>query len=445
MIYAVKSVENSEVNKIYADWVSCKDLVWGKSAVYKSFPDNEYEAANKFLNSAPVAINEFGHGYIPSDLKADIVYGRYKFDRCPEQENGFSVRVYEGKNKERVTCRGFMLPDNDRVLYAFSGKYIKDKKYGYQFEVESFDECVADTKDGIVAYLSSGVIKGIGSQKAEAIYEKFGDQTLEVIEKDPDKLLSIKGISKKKLEKIKSSYIENKGARQIVSFLLKYGISPKLSTKLYKVFGSSALEKVKENPYILCQVRGLTFLDADRVAKDLKFDMNSFARTEACMMYVLKKNEYDGEIRGSTAMELQHFGNEVYSIIGSDVSKNTINEETCSLIKAHKLRVRRMEGKQYIFSQHAFQREYDIAENIIRIRDEAKKTSIDEVIVLKHLKALEIHYGITLDDIQKTAVVEALLNNIVVITGSPGTGKTIDTRFINECYKSLFPKMVGFF
>lgn len=440
MIYAVKSVENSEVNKIYADWVSCKDLVWGKSAVYKSFPDNEYEAANKFLNSASVAINEFGHGYIPSDLKADIVYGRYKFDRCPEQENGFSVRVYEGKNKERVTCRGFMLPDNDRVLYAFSGKYIKDKKYGYQFEVESFDECVADTKDGIVAYLSSGVIKGIGSQKAEAIYEKFGDQTLEVIEKDPDKLLSIKGISKKKLEKIKSSYIENKGARQIVSFLLKYGISPKLSTKLYKVFGSSALEKVKENPYILCQVRGLTFLDADRVAKDLKFDMNSFARTEACMMYVLKKNEYDGEIRGSTAMELQHFGNEVYSIIGSDVSKNTINEETCSLIKAHKLRVRRMEGKQYIFSQHAFQREYDIAENIIRIRDEAKKTSIDEVIVLKHLKALEIHYGITLDDIQKTAVVEALLNNIVVITGSPGTGKTIDTRFINECYKSLFPK-----
>lgn len=92
---------------------------------------------------------------------------------------------------------------------------------------------------------------------------------MEVIEKDPDKLLSIKGISKKKLEKIKSSYIENKGARQIVSFLLKYGISPKLSTKLYKVFGSSALEKVKENPYILCQVRGLTFLDADRVAKDL--------------------------------------------------------------------------------------------------------------------------------------------------------------------------------
>ena len=420
--------------------VSCKDLVWGKSAVYKSFPDNEYEAANKFLNSAPVAINEFGHGYIPSDLKADIVYGRYKFDRCPEQENGFSVRVYEGKNKERVTCRGFMLPDNERVLYAFSGKYIKDKKYGYQFEVESFDECVADTKDGIVAYLSSGVIKGIGSQKAEAIYEKFGDQTLEVIEKDPDKLLSIKGISKKKLEKIKSSYIENKGARQIVSFLLKYGISPKLSTKLYKVFGGSALERVKENPYILCQVHGLTFLDADRVAKDLKFDMNSSARTEACMMYVLQKNEYDGEIRGSTAMELQHFGNEVYSIIGSDVSKNTINEETCSLIKAHKLRVRRMEGKQYIFSQHAFQREYDIAENIIRIRDEAKKTSIDEVIVLKHLKALEIHYGITLDDIQKTAVVEALLNNIVVITGSPGTGKTIDTRFINECYKSLFPK-----
>ena len=103
MIYAVKSVENSEVNKIYADWVSCKDLVWGKSAVYKSFPDNEYEAANKFLNSAPVAINEFGHGYIPSDLKADIVYGRYKFDRCPEQENGFSLTLPMPKG------RGFLV------------------------------------------------------------------------------------------------------------------------------------------------------------------------------------------------------------------------------------------------------------------------------------------------------------------------------------------------
>lgn len=440
MIYAVKSVEDKEVNKLYTDWTSCKDLVWGKSAVYKSFPDSEHEAANKFLNCAPVVINEFGHGYIPHDLKADIVYGRYKFDRCPEQENGFSVKVYEGKNKERITCRGFMLPDNDRILYAFSGKYVKDKKYGYQFEVESFKECVADTRDGIVTYLSSGVIKGIGLKKAEDIYEKFGEQTLEVIEKDPEKLLSIKGISKKKLEKIKASYIENKGARQIVSFLLKYGISPKLSTKLYKVFGGSALERVKENPYILCQIRGLTFLDADRVARDLKFDMNSFVRTEACMMYVLKKNEYEGEVRGSTAMELQHFGNEVYSIIGSDVSKNAINEETCSLIKAHKLRVRRMKGKQYIYSQHAFQRERDIAENIIRIRDEIKKNSIDEAMIRKSLKTLENHYHIILDEIQKNAVISALLNNIIVITGSPGTGKTVDTKFINECYKSLFPK-----
>lgn len=440
MIYAVKSVEDKEVNKLYTDWTSCKDLVWGKSAVYKSFPDSEHEAANKFLNCAPVVINEFGHGYIPHDLKADIVYGRYKFDRCPEQENGFSVRVYEGKNKERITCRGFMLPDNNRILYAFTGRYVKDKKYGYQFEVESCKECVADTRDSIVTYLSSGVIKGIGLKKAEDIYEKFGEQTLEVIEKDPEKLLSIKGISKKKLEKIKASYIENKGARQIVSFLLKYGISPKLSTKLYKVFGGSALERVKENPYILCQIRGLTFLDADRVAKDLKFDMNSFVRTEACMMYVLKKNEYEGEVRGSTAMELQHFGNEVYSIIGSDVSKNAINEETCSLIKAHKLRVRRMKGKQYIYSQHAFQRERDIAENIIRIRDEIKKNSIDEAMIRRSLKTLENHYHIILDEIQKNAVISALLNNIIVITGSPGTGKTVDTKFINECYKSLFPK-----
>ena len=168
LYYAVKSVDNKPVNKIYDDWDQCKIVVWGKKAVYKSFTDRRY--AEKFIVNAPVRKEEFGHGYVPQNADSNIIFGKYLFDRFPTQADGYGVKVYETGKNERITCRGYFLPDNKRLIYSFTGQFINDKKYGYEFDVESYTEHVTNDKDSIITYLSSGVIKGIGAKKAEDIY-----------------------------------------------------------------------------------------------------------------------------------------------------------------------------------------------------------------------------------------------------------------------------------
>lgn len=437
MYYAVRSVGNVEVNKIYEDWNQCKELVWGKTAVYKSFPDAS--EAEIFLKNAPVKNEEYGHGYVPVNIETKLIIGRYKFDRCKEKENGFSVRVYEGEKKEKFTCRGFYLPDNDRIQYAFTGRFVKDQKYGYEFFVDSYTEHVTDEKDSIIGYLSSGIISGIGKKRAEDIYAHYGANTLEIMEKTPEKLLSIKGISQKVLDKIKKSFEENRGARELVSYLLKYGISPKVAMKLYATYGTCALSKVKKNPYILCQIRGLTFLDADRVAQHEGVAADADIRFRACALYVLKYNETAGECRGSTGMELQAFGNAVLQALGPEkVTKTFVNKKTSEMLREGKLRGHREGEYYYIYSEYAFKREYELAKFMIQIRD-SEVTCKENVDLENLLSDIERKFNVTYDEIQKKAVITVMRNNLTIITGGPGTGKTTDIRAIDACYGQLFP------
>lgn len=435
MVYAVKAVDDVVVDKIFLTWDECKQCVWGKKAVYKSFP--EYGDAERFLISADANVSERGEEFVPRDIQADRIYCRFVSERYCNLANGYCVYLYEMSGKQKVVCRGNYLPKNKKLEYVFCGRYVKDKTYGYQFEVTSYKEYIKENKESIINFLSCGIIKGIGPKKAEEIYNRFGNKSLEIFDKTPDKLLQIKGISRKTLDKMLCSYDANKGARETVEFLLNFGISQNYAMKLYKMYGARAVMEIKENPYILCDIRGLTFEDADRIAKHLGVPDDNISRMEACALYVLKENESTG----NTGMEVNQFGNAFLKKLNSStISPQRINDETIRMIKNGLLRCVRVDGIQAIFSTTAYRREEYIAEDIMRISWLPQKNAYTDAQIYDVIRCKEREKGITLDEIQRTAVLFAIKYNIVYITGGPGTGKTTLEVILDATYVELYPQ-----
>ncbi len=169
---------------------------------------------------------------------------------------GYMIAVYRPCEKvldaagniiKQIKAVGYCLPISDNIRYDLQGKWSKNAKFGLQFEVENYEEVVVPNREGIVAYLSSGQIRGIGPVLADRIYDAFGDDALDILDKEPQKLLTIHGISEAKLQKIVDSYLANRGARDVVAFLVPHGITPNRAVKLYREYGNKTMSIVKEH------------------------------------------------------------------------------------------------------------------------------------------------------------------------------------------------------
>ena len=174
-----------------------------------------------------------------------------------------SVLDSSGRRIGEVKAVGWCLPIAEKLKYDLKGHWSKTARHGIQFEVETYDEVIEPTREGVIAYLSSGQIKGIGTKTAEKIYEAFGDDTLNVLDTEPEKLLAIRGISENKLRKIRDSYLASRGARDVVTFLAPYGITPNRAVKLYRHYGERTLDVLRNHPYRLCELSGMGFTTAD--------------------------------------------------------------------------------------------------------------------------------------------------------------------------------------
>lgn len=168
-----------------------------------------------------------------------------------------------------ITAKGYNLPTTDAVDFEITGQW-EDSKYGLQLSVESFQELVPQTKEGIIGYLSSGLIKGIGPKTAAAIYKAFGLQTMEVLENRPSELLNIRGISPQKLETIQASFLESRALRDIVARLSPYGISVRKAAKVLEAFGGNAMDILQNQPFRLCEIRGFGFKIVDAIARAVR-------------------------------------------------------------------------------------------------------------------------------------------------------------------------------
>lgn len=335
-----------------------------------------------------------------------------------------------GNRVTQVKAVGYCLPTADNLRYEIQGHWSKNPKHGVQYEVESYEEVIVPSKEGIIAYLSSGQIKGIGSKMAERIFDAFGLNTLNVLDHEPEKLLTISGISKTKLKKICDSYLANRGARDVVAFLAPHGITPNRAVQLYREYGNETMEIVKNHPYRLCEIAGIGFRSADQIAMNMGFAKVSAERVDEGLMFTLT----EAEGKGHLCMEKKDFVKTAMKILDTpELTIDMVANRAARLVSAGRLSC----YKGYVYRARTAETEQQLAERIHVVQRSspyARFSSLDQEINREEQKL-----GIRLDPEQRTAITTALQSPISVITGGPGTGKTSIQKAILDIYRRQNP------
>jgi len=353
-----------------------------------------------------------------------------------DNNNGFTIINIKKKHDGYKTVKGYHLPTAKNILFKFIGVpvYKKGKRY---FEVSSFENAQKeqlenDDKDKLITYISSGLYPGIGPKTAQAIIERFGNKSIDIIENHTSMLSEIKGISAAKISKLKETIESNQYLQELKKELMQYDISADSCVKLATLYGKDALSKIRENPYRLIHDIRMSFQDADEIANKMGIDKNADIRLDAAFKHVIN---YSYAL-GNTGIELQTFGNSVYKLLNQDVSKERINARFHEYLQNKKYRHARLEIDgdcyEFIFTNNMFNKEKEISECIVRL----KKNTIEPIEnIQEKIKQIEEQKGITLDPIQKQAVETGLEEPLVIITGGPGTGKTTIMEFITSIYE----------
>ena len=211
-------------------------------------------------------------------------------------DNGYTVLKCAVKNaQDLVTVVGIMPDTHVGSVLALEGVWKVDAKYGRQFSVEKFEETLPATVYGIEKYLGSGLIKGVGPKFARRIVEKFGKDTLDVIEENPDALIEVEGIGRVRVERIKKSWEEQKEIKNIMLFLQGHEVSTSHATKIFKTYGSDSISVVQENPYRLADdIWGIGFKTADTIAEKMGIEKDRFIRLRSGILYTLNKLSENG-------------------------------------------------------------------------------------------------------------------------------------------------------
>lgn len=324
------------------------------------------------------------------------------------EEDGYTVLSLETSDSP-ITCTGIMPFFNENDQIFVEGELIYHDKYGEQINVESAKIKKPSGKKAIITYLSSGNIESIGKKTAELIYEKFGDQAIDIVFNEPNKLLSIHGIGKKKLERIKESTIEAKDSKEALLYLQGLNISFNLANKIYKAYGDNTISIVKTNPYKLSEdISGIGFVMADNIAINMQMENDSKFRISAALSYILKN---DAEMSGSCASKKEDLINKTFDLI--KVDKNKINEQINEDLLKSKIQIMKIAEDEFVYDKDIYKAEKSTAINLSRLQNE------------KYIFDIEINEDLdAFSKEQEIAIKEAFNNMLLVITGGPGTGKT---------------------
>ncbi|MDU7649689.1 MAG: ATP-dependent RecD-like DNA helicase [Anaerococcus vaginalis] len=324
------------------------------------------------------------------------------------EENGYTVLSLQTSDSP-ITCTGIMPFFNENDQVVVEGELIYHDKYGEQINVESARIKKPSGKKAIISYLSSGNIESIGKKTAELIYEKFGDKSIDVVFNETEKLLSIQGIGKKKLKKIKESSIEARDSREALLYLQGLNISFNLSNKIYKAYGDNTISIVKTNPYKLSEdISGIGFVMADNIAMNMQMKNDSKFRISAAISYILKN---DAEMSGSCAVKKEDLLNKTFDLI--KVDKNKINEQINEDLLKSKIQIIKFGEDEFVYDRDIYKAEKSSAINLSRLQNEKY---IFDVKINEDFDAFSKE--------QEIAIKEAFNNMLLVITGGPGTGKT---------------------
>ena len=351
-----------------------------------------------------------------------------------ESDNGkkialFSILEADEKipnDNDTITILGYF-PSSSKLTLVVEGEWVKYKG-NYQYKVTMFDEEVPVTEDGIIAYLSSGLIKGVGEKTAKKIVKQFGTDTLNVFNNTPEQLLSVRGITRKKLDKIITSYQESKSIQEIVRLLTPYGVSTNKCVKISKEFGDKAVHIITDEPFKLCEIDGFGFKTVDAIARRTSVNFNDELRIKGAIKYILTEAELQGHLclPQKDVLILSHallnegFDEEV-------VAKEEIVKVFCDMATEQVL----MGDNKMAYLGQNYKEEKNIAEDLtFRLRKSMKKTVFTDSQIDEEILICEKENGIKLADSQKKAVRMACKNPVCIITGGAGTGKTTVLKFI---------------
>lgn len=368
--------------------------------------------------------------YGSSNIEKDTVSGTVDSVIFQSEESGYTVCEIEDENALPQTLVGSMpyICEGDTITAV--GRWINHPTYGRQFKVEMFEKTLPSDETDIYRYLASGAVRGIGPKTAEKIVEEFGEDSFDVIENHPDWLSQIPGISRKKALDISESFTEMNGARNVLMFCSEF-LGSAASMKIYKKWGGDAVDRIRKNPYSLCDsFSGIGFKRADAIAMSCGIPRDSEERVAAGIMHVLTLAAHSG---GHTCLPMDMLLSESARTVEVDREKAT--EALDGLIRSGKAVSVKEGGETYIYAARYRKAEIFCAERLLRIN--ASCPSVDTEDIGAFLKKEELHGGIVYADLQREAIYSALRGGVMVLTGGPGTGKTTVIKALLSIFDSL--------
>ena len=343
------------------------------------------------------------------------------------EENGYTVAKITSTDGDLVIV-GSATIFKTNLKYKFTGDFTYHNKYGEQFAFVDMEEVMPEGEVAIISYLSSANIPHVGEKMAERIVNKFKDETLDVIEKNPEKLLSVEGIGKKKYRDIKEALDKQYAMRKIFLYFSKYNLPASVILKIYKEYGDDSIEIVRRNPYdLIGSVRGIGFKKADEIAENLGIERDSDFRKIAGLKYALMLANRDGH----TYLPLDKLVRASEKILGLNFEDRDDLARTLSLEKNFFVE---RDGENY----NCYIARYLAAENYVAGKLNDLNISFEEEIDIdKKISDTEKFREIELSKTQRRAVKEAINRGVFVITGGPGTGKTTTLKVLIDIFESM--------
>lgn len=361
-----------------------------------------------------------------------------------KEETGYTVMVYQTEDavpaeaicdmyggKHCFKAVGSRLPDADELTVELEGEWEKSS-YGWQLKVENFQTVLPKTRDGMIGYLASGLVKGIGPVIAVRIVDRFGEDTFRVMEQEPQRLLEIRGISENKLTEIKESFLESCQVRELMSYLAPFSVTPNKVKKIQDHFGAQAVSILKENPYRLTEISGMGFLTVDPIARRVcQLEKDHPYRLCAGIRHVMQQSETEGHLFLETSEVVQRTENLFFHLDGA--------ADSIAIKRAGNVMVKNGElcaDSRVIYLSGHLKEEQNAAKHLVRLLA-ANCPSVD---VTDRIAVAEKKDGLRLGEKQKAAVLNAFCYPVSIITGGPGRGKTTVLKTILRIYKALFPE-----
>lgn len=362
-------------------------------------------------------------------MEQELISGTIAAVVYQNQLNGYAVIKMESEDGGMITVVGVIPSAIAGERLIVTGKWVQHSTYGKQFEAEFLERLLPDTCNDILSYLSSRAVKGIGPKTAEKIVGKFGENSLKILDRSPERLAEISGISVKAALEMGEAFRRQVGLRRLIEFLSAYRIPASIAVRLYRVYGEKSGELVQENPYLLTQPQfGATFSQVDEMALQIGFDAGDDCRVEAAVIFELRHNLNNGH----SFLPLDKLVLATAQMLELDVG--IIASALTRLTEFGSVEVDTIAGLQAVYLPEYYEAEAYITERIIQMAHSPIKVLPEGE---RFLQTIERNKSIRYAHMQKEAILAAAARRAMILTGGPGTGKTTTLSGILELFDLL--------